>query len=649
MAKYMERQSRGYKARIVEGAFVLALSGGVLPFGARAASPDTVGVARNHPLDELVVTGTRNETDVRHLPMTVSVIGRDLIESANNPSLLPVLTEQVPGLFTTARGVMGYGVSDGAAGAISLRGLGGGSGRLMVLIDGHPQYMGLFGHPIADACQSFLAERVEVLRGPASVLYGSNAMGGVVNIVTRKMEVDGVKTHANVGYGSYNTLQTEVTNRVRKGRFTSIVSASYNRTDGHREDMDFGQYGGYAKLGYGLAESWNLWGDVNVTHFNAAYPGSVSAPVLDAYQRITRGMASFALENHYGRTSGALSFFYNWGRHKIDDGYQPGEGESPLDYRFNSKDNMMGLSWYQSAQLFGGNRLTLGVDWYRLGGDAWNEYISGERAGEEQAVAGMPHTEHEVAGYIDFRQDFSTWVSFGGGLRVDHHTQAGTEWIPQAGFSFHLPVSAELKLSAGKGFRYPAIREMFMWGVANPDLEAERMWNYELAYSQKLMNGRLSYGINLYYIDADNLITVDVVDGRRMNVNTGEMENAGVEAQIAYRFSQAWSADANYSYLHMENPVVAAPGHKFYAGVGYGKGEWRFSTGLQYVGGLYTETGDNPQTEDFLLWNFRASFQAAPWLGLWIRGENLLAQEYEINAGYPMPHTTVMAGINVDF
>lgn len=165
---------------------------------------------------------------------------------------------------------MGYGVSTGAAGGISLRGLSGGTARLMVMID---------GHPIADAYQSFLAERVEVLRGPASVLYGSNAMGGVINIVTRKMQEDGVDTHLHAGYGSYNTLETELTNRVRKGRFSSVVSGSYNRTDGHRTDMGFEQYGGYAKLGYEVVEHWNLHGDVNVTHFNASYPGPITAPV----------------------------------------------------------------------------------------------------------------------------------------------------------------------------------------------------------------------------------------------------------------------------------------------------------------------------------------------------------------------------------
>lgn len=168
-------------------------------------------------IGEVVVTGTRNETDVRHLPLTVSVIDRQEIEQSMQPSILPVLTQQVPGLFITSRGIMGYGVSNGAAGGIALRGLSGGSGRLMVLIDGHPQYAGIFGHPISDAYQSFLAERVEVLRGPASVLYGSNAMGGVINIVTRRMREEGVKTNVNLGYGSFNTLQSEVTNRIRKG------------------------------------------------------------------------------------------------------------------------------------------------------------------------------------------------------------------------------------------------------------------------------------------------------------------------------------------------------------------------------------------------------------------------------------------------
>lgn len=624
---------------------------GMLPYMGQAqeirSEKDSLS-GKTYKINEVVVTGTRSATDVRHLSQTVSVVGRDKIEQTMQPSLLPVITEQVPGLFTTSRGVMGYGVSGGAAGGISLRGLSGGSARLMVLIDGHPQYAGIFGHPIADAYQTLLADKVEVLRGPASVLYGSNAMGGVVNIVTRKMHEDGVKTNLHTGYGSYNTLETEFTNRVSKGRFSSVVSGSYNRTDGHRENMSFEQYGGYAKLGYELTGNWNTYADVNVTHFNASYPGPVSAPLLEGDQRITRGVTSFALENHYERTSGALSFFYNWGKHWINDGYTPGRGESPQDGRFNSRDDMMGVSLYQSVQLFSGNRITLGADWFRYGGEAWTEYIKGERNGTRRDL--VDKHENEVAGYVDFRQDIGTWLTFNAGLRADHHSRVGTEWVPQAGFAFHLPHAMELKASATKGFRYPILREMYMFPPQNPDLKPESMWNYELAFSGRLLNSSFSYGVNLFYIDGKNLImTMPNPNGSGMlNQNSGEIDNKGFELQAAYRVNRLWSVDANYSYLHMENPVVAAPKHKLYAGTTFSKGRWNVSTGLQYIAGLYTTVSPDT-TEEFVLWNVRASFHTTKWLDIWARGENLLAQKYEINAGYPMPRATVMCGLNINF
>lgn len=610
---------------------------------------DTLDTEKVYEIGEVVVTGTRNETDVRHLSQTVSVVNRSKISQALQPSLLPVLTEQIPGLFVTSRGVMGYGVSGGAAGSISLRGLSGGAARLMVMIDGHPQYAGIFGHPIADAYQAFLAERVEVLRGPASVLYGSNAMGGVVNIVTRKMQEDGVKTNLRAGYGSYNTLETELTNRIRKGRFSSVVSGSYNRTDGHRADMGFEQYGGYAKLGYEMTDNWNLRGDVNVTHFNASYPGPVDAPLLDGDQRITRGMTSFAVENRYEKTSGAVSFFYNWGNHWINDGYTPSDGETPQDSRFLSHDNMMGVSLYQSAQFFKGNRITVGFDWFRYGGRAWNEYVSGENIGTTSEL--VDKHEDELAGYIDFHQDIGSWLTFNAGLRADHHSRIGLEWVPQAGLAFHLPHAIELKASASKGFRYPILREMYMFPPQNPDLQPESMWNYELAFSQRLMEGRLTYGVNFFYIDGKNLIqTLPNPNGSGMlNQNSGEIENTGVEIQAAYRINRQWSVDGNYSFLHMENPVIAAPEHKLYAGANFSHRRWNVSTGIQYVEGLYTSVGENENKENFVLWNLRASFRACKWLDIWARGENLLAQEYEINAGYPMPRATVMAGFNLSF
>lgn len=599
---------------------------------------DSTKVARSYAINEVVVTGTRSETDVRHLPMTVSVVGRPQLEASQQTSVLPVLNSQVPGFFSTSRGVMGYGVATGASGQMSLRGIGGPAQAglpttgLLVLIDGHPQYMGLMGHPIADAYQTMMAERVEVLRGPASVLYGSNAMGGVINIVTRKMQEDGIRTNINIGAGSYGSIQTEATNRIRKGRFSSTVTASYNRTDGHRADMAFEQYGGYAKLGYDFTDNWKVWGDVNVTRFNATNPGSVMKPYIDNDQRITRGMTFFALENHYEKTSGALSFFYNWGDHWINDGYQPG-GE-PLQYRFNSNDQMLGVSWYQSVQLFQGNRLTVGADYFHFGGEAWNQFFDGHR--ETSANKSL----NEVAGYVDFRQDIAAWLTLDAGARVDYHSQTGTEFIPQVGLAFHLPENAEIKAMASKGFRNPTIREMYMFPPQNPDLKPEKLWNYELSFSQRLMDNRLSYGLNVFYINGENLIIrLPNPNGSGMlNQNSGEIENWGAEANVGYQFNPVWSVMANYSWLHMENPVLASPEHKLYGGVNFRKGRWSASTGIQYVKGLYTDL-DAATKENFVLWDMQGSFKATNYLSFYVRGENLLAQRYEINAGYPIRGT----------
>lgn len=609
---------------------------------------DSTKVARSYVINEVVVTGTRSETDVRHLPMTVSVVGRPQLEASQQTSVLPVLNSQVPGFFSTSRGVMGYGVATGASGQMSLRGIGGPAQAglpttgLLVLIDGHPQYMGLMGHPIADAYQTMMAERVEVLRGPASVLYGSNAMGGVINIVTRKMQEDGIRTNINIGAGAYGSIQTEATNRIRKGRFSSTVTASYNRTDGHRADMAFEQYGGYAKLGYDFTDNWKVWGDVNVTRFNATNPGSVMKPYIDNDQRITRGMTSFALENYYEKTSGALSFFYNWGDHWINDGYQPG-GE-PLQYRFNSNDQMLGVSWYQSVQLFQGNRLTVGADYFHFGGEAWNQFFDGHR--ETSANKSL----NEVAGYVDFRQDITAWLTLDAGARVDYHSQTGTEFIPQVGLAFHLPENAEIKAMASKGFRNPTIREMYMFPPQNPDLKPEKLWNYELSFSQRLMDNRLSYGLNVFYINGENLIIrLPNPNGSGMlNQNSGEIENWGAEANVGYQFNPVWSVMANYSWLHMENPVLASPEHKLYGGVNFRKGRWSASTGIQYVKGLYTDL-DAATKENFVLWDMQGSFKATNYLSFYVRGENLLAQRYEINAGYPMPKATFMGGVNINF
>ena len=619
----------------------------------------TVSFASEEPeadslkLSEIVVTGTRTQTNSRYIPQTVTVVEQAKLNEFNRQNILPTLTEQVPGFMVTSRGMMGYGVSGGAAGGMMLRGISAGIGQVMVLIDGHPQYNGVYGHPIADSYQTMMADRVEVLRGPASMLYGSNAMGGIVTIVTRGMTQDGVRTMLNLGAGSYGTVQVDASNQIMKGNFSSTIAGQYGRSDNHRLNMGFEQYGGYAKLNYDFSANWNAYADVDITHFNASNPGTVTEPMFEADQWITRGAVAVGVEDHYEKTSGRISFYDNFGRHKINDGYK--EGASPKERLFRSKDALMGVSLYQSADLWEGGRVTVGFDYQDISGHTW---YTNRKTGEEEEngpkqSADVSNTE--VAGYADIRQDIASWLTVDVGARYDHHSVTGTEFVPQGGIVIRPMDDGEIKLMASKGFRNPTTKEMYLYPPSNEDLLPERMWNYEISWRQRLLSGRLNYCINFFIINADNIIQTQQIKNaetgnmQMKNVNTGEIKNKGVEVDARYYINDNLSINTNHSWLHMDNPVVSAPEYKGYLGGMWHKDNWSVSAGLMQVSGLYTAIGQNETKESFTLVNAIASYQVSPKIKLWVKGENLLAQKYQFISGMPMPRATFMAGIHTEF
>ncbi len=598
-------------------------------------------------LPEIVTTGTRSQTDARILPMTVTVIGEEQLTEKQNVNILPTLTEEVPGLFVTQRGVMGYGVSTGGSGGIKVRGIGGGSNTdVLVLIDGMPQYAGLYGHPIADNYQTMLAERVEVVRGPASLYYGSNALGGVVNIVTHQPKTDTVLTTLHAQGGSYNTFDVGITNQVRKGKFSSAAGFNYLSTDGHRDNMEFTEYAGFLRLGYDFTPHWKLVGFGNGNYFDTHNPGTVESPILDSRMKIFRGMATLSLENTHeeGRfpTSGAIRAFYNYGKHKINDGHAP--EAAPQSQLYLHTDFLAGVNIYQSIAFFKGNRTTVGFDFNQFGGHAWNEAIA-----DGSTYDIIDKSQHEIAEYVDFRQQLTSWITFDAGIRFNYHDQVGWSYIPQGGLSFLLPKETEIKLLASKGYRNPTLRELYMYKPANQELNPVSLWNYELSYRQHLLNRRICLGANLFHLRAKDNIETQMVEGKPLNVNTGEIKNTGFEVDFSYLITEGLLFSTNYSYLHMETPSLGSPENKLNVSLNYKHKRLHVGSSVQYVAGLYTLVGEKTQQEDFVLWNAHAAYRV--WKGLWVnvKGENLLAQEYEINAGFPMPKTTLFGGIRWTF
>ncbi|MDR0823852.1 MAG: TonB-dependent receptor [Prevotella sp.] len=597
-------------------------------------------------LNEVVVTGTRAQVNRNNVPMTISVIDRTEIEESSESALLPVLSERVPGMFITERGITGFGVSSGGSGGITMRGIGGSpTTEVLILIDGHPQYMGIMGHHLPDAYVASDVEKVEVIRGPASILYGSNAMGGTINIITRKQNKDGWSASGRVMYGSHNTQKYMANAGIKKGKYDGFVSVNHDRTDGHRDNSAFHITNAYARSGYNFSENIRLWGDISIASYKARNPGTEDAPMFDNIANITRGVTSATLENNYEKTDGALKLFYNFGDHKINDGYAG--GDIPKDYRFRSKDNNFGAMLYQNFRPFLGNIITAGIDFKSFGGHAWNKFE------DNRPDANMVDTSvFEIATYLIMQQTLFEKLTLNGGVRLEYNREFGNEWIPQIGFAYRPVESTVIKGSIAKGFRSPTLRELFMWGQANPDLKPERMINYEVSVGQKFLNGRLYAELTGFIADGSNLIQtmpIKNADGttKMMNLNTGDLLNRGIEFSVKWNAIRNLQLQANYSYLDMDKPVVYAPKQQLFVSAGYHLQKWNLSAGYQYINDMYSVTGDNAVKENYGLLNVKASFHPIKLLELFVKGENLTDKKYEIMRGYPMPGFTVLGGINI--
>ena len=512
-------------------------------------------------LQGVVVSANKIQVNRNSVPLSISVIDREEIEASSESALLPVLSQRVPGLFVTQKGITGFGVNDGSAGTVNIRGVGQGN-KVLMLFDGQPQWAGIFGHALPDTYVASDVERVEVIRGPGSLMYGSNAMGGVVNIITRHHKQEGRRTQARIMYGSYNTQKYMVNNGYNIGNFSSFISLNHDRTDGHRPNSKFHITNGFANLGYKINEHYRVTGDLSLAKFKTQNPGEIDAPVLDYLVDVLRGTTSFALENHHEKTSGALRVFYNWGNHEVNDGYKP--GGTPRSYLFRSDDHNTGVLLYQSFRLVEGNTFTAGIDYKNWGGHAWNDSINGKK-GEL-----IDKSVNEVAGYVIMQQDLFDMLSINAGVRYEHNSVFGGEWVPQAGLTVRPFEGNVIRASFSKGFRSPNIREMYMWGAANDELKPENMLNYEVAVGQSFLDGRLYGEVTAFFIDGKNMIeSVSVVPGQTYpmkNRNVGTFTNKGIELEGRYQILRNLSMDMNYSYLHTSKPLLAAPAHKLNVG-----------------------------------------------------------------------------------
>lgn len=601
------------------------------------ASSATESADSIHPLGEVVVTGTNAGVAKNRLPYSVSVIGEERLQSTGQTQVLSAISGMVPSLFVSERSIFGFGVSNGGSGHIKLRGVGGDrASAVLMMVDGQPQFAGIYSHHIADFYDKEYVERVEVLRGPGSVLYGSNAMAGAINVITKQAAADGVHTTISTQYGSYNTWLTSATNTTRFGRFNSLASASYNRTDGTVDNFDFKQADGYVKVGYDFSTQWKAAADYTLMHFKGndpIYPKLSNPESTDIYrQSITRGEASLSATNTYAGTNGTARVYYSYGSHFVDD-----------PRHFHSRDDRFGVIVYQNFSPWRGASATVGFDFDRYSGEI---PVSG---GNQHAPGSMSTIGrkkiNEYSPYVTLSQSLAgELLNLNGGVRMANSDMFDTQWVPQLGFALNPGDGYTVKGTLAMGYRNPSFRELYLYRMANPDLQPEKMMNYEVS-AGKRFSRYLNVDITLYYSRGRDMI--QLLDNR--NTNTGRFINKGVEVSAGSHPLDNLRLYASYSYLHTSlHNLTGAPKNQYYLG-----GEltlWdrlKIAADLKGTGSLYV--ADDVKHQNYALLNMKLTYSICHYADIFTRLENITDARYTINRGYEMPGFTALGGIKVSF
>jgi outer membrane receptor protein involved in Fe transport len=386
--------------------------------------------------------------------------------------------------------------------------------------------------------------------------------------------------------------------------------------------------------------------DFNLAGYETADPGMTGAPAGDRID-ILRGKTSLSFENKTEHLEGAVKLYYNFGDHDISDGW-------------HSVDRMMGVMVYEGMKLLPGNMLTLGLDFMNYGGKG--SPITTVLRDDDGSVI-MPPTfqlspvndtwiEMNNTGiYATVQQQLLKQLTLNGGLRYEMNATYGNEWIPHLGASWNPGVNTNLKASVSKGYRSPSIRELYLFPPANDKLVPERMVNYELGWTQHWLKGKIKTELTTFMSDGQNLIVMvpPAAPPPPQYKNSGEFNNQGIECMINYLPLEGLRLNANYTYIHMKNPLPGTPGQNLFVSSAYRYQKWQFRLKLQAIFDLYNDTGGGAEVveEDYQLLGARIGYQATPFLNIYLAGNNLLDQSYQINYGYPMPGINFMGGVSL--
>jgi iron complex outermembrane receptor protein len=534
---------------------LLGLLLGIAALPARADDPAPSPPARS--VGQVTATATRSEREVLDVAGNVSVIDREAIVRSGATSV-PELLRREPGLFVTntTTNPTGYNVE-----ARGFNDGGGNGSRMLVLVDGRR-----INEPdTGNADWSWLrlddVERIEIVRGPASAVWGDGAMGGIVHIFTRS-GAQGTRADLVGRAGSWDSLRGSGFVAARQGPIDVSVYADGGESDGYRHRSDFDDHRVEGALHGVLAERLRLGVTAGYASDHDDRPGALSFEEIDALGR--RAAAPGTEGDEQQRRRWHVDGLAQWT--PIEDLHLelvPFVAErtdhavltlpaSEFSGRSRSTDDRRTQSVGIDAKirydrpLFGlASRLTLGADWLDEDVDVDTDFR--DLDADLSLFAGSTHaTRRVIGGYLQEELNLTPDLLVTAGLRYDDGRLSGRDrsnpdgefdndqdfWSPKASLSYRVLEPLAVYASYARGFRLPNVDEAFGLFGFFPQLDAETSDAYEIG--AKLQSDCVQAGLALYWMDVEDQILFDhEIDGpfgpNPQNVNLDRVRHRGIE------------------------------------------------------------------------------------------------------------------------
>jgi len=576
---------------------------------------------------EIIVTAKRMYVPLVDVAQSVSLLKRDDVEwSLANSST--DLAGEMPGVFIERTG--DFGRSD-----VSIRGLGSNGRRSTVMVDGRPEKMALFGCTITHSFLLHDVQRIEVVRGPASLLYGSGAMGGVLNIITRPVEGP-FRFDLKSGYGSFGTAV--VTGRLsgRSGGFGAALSADYRRTDGHVEHSKYEGKDFHFKGEARISDRFKLVSSAK--YFDGFKEEPIRATdspdlVSDTWNDYRRGAFDVALRGEAAGVKLNTMYYRNFGEHEFSDGW-------------HSKDATDGVILHLSAKPLSFLKLSGGADYTYQ----WGKLLS-EPSGEWH--------KWETGMYLEGEVSASRFAEVSAGVRYDRDEVSGVLFSPSYGLIVRPFEKTTIRAFASKGFRTPQISELYMFPISNKDLDAETVWDYEIGLRQAVAE-KFFFDLTLFKMDGKNLITVRKNSSpppMYIFMNAQSFTFKGVEAALYFNPVRFLEGAVSYSYMDVGELTMGRPQRKLDARISLKFRGNVVRLSAENVGDYYAADNHEDRIGSYTVCNLYAEGRIAKGASFYAGVNNIFNEEYEIFTDIPgglaglyeMPRRNFMAGLKFSY